>query len=109
MQIILIQPVVSNYLNQRQKAVISQFSPFFYPIGTIITLIPFAGIIGKEAQEAFRDNWQIVFLVIGLLTLIPLIGYIILGTKFDLYPSNIEKRNKQEKLSLATFFKQKDT
>lgn len=109
MQIILIQPVVSNYLNQRQKAVISQFSPFFYPIGTIITLIPFAGIIGENAQKVVRDNWQIVFLVIGLLTLIPLIGYIILGTKFDLYPANIAKKDNQETLTLMKFFKQKDT
>lgn len=41
--------------------------------------------------------------------MIPLIGYIILGTKFDLYPSNVAKRDKQEKLTLTTFFKQKDT
>ncbi|MDW2834400.1 hexose phosphate transporter [Mesomycoplasma ovipneumoniae] len=107
MQIVLIQPVVSNYLNSRQKAVISQFSPFFYPIGTIITLIPF--IMSGEIQSSVRSHWQTIFLVIGLLTLIPLIGYIILGTKFDLYPSALANQTKQEKLTLLSFFKQKDT
>ncbi|WP_341488452.1 hexose phosphate transporter [Mesomycoplasma ovipneumoniae] len=107
MQIVLIQPVVSNYLNPRQKAVISQFSPFFYPIGTIITLIPF--ILNDVIQASVRSHWQTIFLVIGLLTLIPLIGYIILGAKFDLYPSALANQAKQEKLTLTSFFKQKDT
>ncbi|CRH24624.1 Uncharacterised protein [Chlamydia trachomatis] len=40
--IVLVQPIVSAYFNNGQKAVISQFTPWFYPIGTIITLAPFA-------------------------------------------------------------------
>ncbi|MBG0730911.1 hexose phosphate transporter [Mycoplasma sp. 'Moose RK'] len=109
MQIVFIQPIVSNYMNQRQKAVISQFSPFFYPIGTIITLLPFSGILGEESLKIFVDNWQIVFLAIGLLTLIPLIGYLIFGTKFDLYSAAIAQKSKEPKPTLLGFLKQKDT
>lgn len=108
MQIVLLQPVVARYMNQRQKALFSKLSPFFYPIGTIITLLPF--VAGDKLQvESIQQQWQTVFLVISLLTLIPLIGYIILGAKFDLYPDAIAARQTAEPLSLFKFFKQKDT
>lgn len=108
MQIVLLQPVVARYMNQRQKALFSKLSPFFYPIGTIITLLPF--VAGDKLQVvSIQQQWQTVFLVISLLTLIPLIGYIILGAKFDLYPDAIAARQTAEPLSLSKFLKQKDT
>lgn len=108
MQIVLLQPVVARYMNQRQKALFSKLSPFFYPIGTIITLLPF--VAGDKLQVvSIQKEWQIIFLIISLLTLIPLIGYIILGAKFDLYPDAIAARQTAEPLSLSKFFKQKDT
>lgn len=107
MQIVLLQPVVARYMNQRQKALFSKLSPFFYPIGTIITLLPF--VKGDNLLFQEQGQWQIVFLVISLLTLIPLIGYIILGAKFDLYPDAVAARQTAEPLSLFKFFKQKDT
>lgn len=105
MQIVLLQPVAARYMNQRQKTLFSKLSPFFYPIGTIITLLPFV----KGDNSLFQEQWQTIFLVISLLTLIPLIGYIILGAKFDLYPDAIAARQTAEPLSLFKFFKQKDT
>ncbi|AHH45242.1 hexose phosphate transporter [Mesomycoplasma bovoculi] len=107
MQIVLLQPVVARYMNQRQKALFSKLSPFFYPIGTIITLLPF--VVGEKIKVEIQGQWQTIFLVISLLTLIPLIGYIILGAKFDLYPDAIAARQTAEPLSLFKFFKQKDT
>ncbi|WP_434336836.1 hexose phosphate transporter [Mesomycoplasma conjunctivae] len=111
MQIVFIQPIISNYMNSRQKAVVSQFAPFVYPIGTIITLIPFVASDSKVIS-GIQSHWQTILLVISLLTLIPLIGYMILGTKFDLYPSAIEREKanpNKEQLSIMRFLKQKDT
>lgn len=112
--IVLVQPIVSAYFNNRQKAVISQFTPWFYPIGTIITLAPFA--VDTSVSKAVSAHWQEIYLGFGLVTLIPLLGYILLGSRFDIYPSTIRKEKEaqltnpdQEKLSILRFIKQKDT
>lgn len=112
--IVLVQPIVSAYFNNGQKAVISQFTPWFYPIGTIITLAPFA--FDSSVSKAVSAYWQEIYLGFGLATLIPLVGYILLGSRFDIYPSTIRKEKEaqlanpnQEKLSIWRFIKQKDT
>ncbi|MEI7038948.1 hexose phosphate transporter [Mycoplasmopsis bovis] len=81
MLIILTQPVVANFFGPKQKALISQFGIWFYPLGTIISIIPFV-ILGQNV-ESLQKNWVLVFTILGALSIIPLIVIGIFGTKFD--------------------------
>ncbi len=111
--IVLIQPVISAYFPPRVKSSISQFSPWFYPLGLIVVLAPFVG--QADILKQASNQWQYIFLGINLATLIPLIGFIIFGSRFDIYPSYLEKQREldkqhgEKKPSLLTFLKQKDT
>lgn len=90
MLIILTQPVVANFFGPKQKALISQFGIWFYPLGTIISIIPFV-ILGSNV-ESLQKNWQLVFTLLGALSLIPLVVIGVFGTKFDV-PAKIEGQN----------------
>ncbi|WP_025755365.1 hexose phosphate transporter [Mycoplasmopsis cricetuli] len=111
--IVLIQPIISAFFPPRIKSSISQFSPWFYPLGVIVVVAPFVGKV--EILKEISDKWQTVFLIINLLTLIPLIGFILFGSRFDIYPSVIKKQeeqalnNPQTKVSISTLLKQKET
>ncbi|CAC13921.1 HEXOSEPHOSPHATE TRANSPORT PROTEIN [Mycoplasmopsis pulmonis] len=90
--IILLQPVVSAYFSAKTKGKISIFTTWGYPLGTIITLAPF--LVSKDTTEALVRNWQIIYTVIGLLFLIPLITYAVLGQRFDTFQDFKEKQEK---------------
>ncbi|MCT4469594.1 hexose phosphate transporter [Mycoplasma sp. HS2188] len=80
MLIILTQPVVANFFNKKQKSFVSQFGVWFYPLGTIIAIVPF---VFAANVALIRDNWQIVLTVLSALNVVPLIVMVIFGTKFD--------------------------
>lgn len=84
---------------------------------TMIVLVqPIVSAYFNNGQKAVSAYWQEIYLGFGLATLIPLVGYILLGSRFDIYPSTIRKEKEaqlanpnQEKLSIWRFIKQKDT
>ncbi|QBF34805.1 MFS transporter [Mycoplasmopsis phocirhinis] len=80
MLIILTQPVVANFFNKKQKSFVSQFGVWFYPLGTIIAIIPFVLV---SNTEAIRENWQIVLTTLAALNVLPLIIMVAFGTRFD--------------------------
>ncbi|VEU59136.1 hexose phosphate transporter [Mesomycoplasma neurolyticum] len=112
--IVLIQPIISAFFPPRLKSSVSQFSPWFYPLGVIVVVAPFVGS-NIEFEKKIANQWQTIFLVINLLALIPTIGFIIFGSRFDIYPSYLEKQKEAEKQlgkdkpSLIKFLKQKET
>ncbi|AQU48025.1 hypothetical protein DEH79_02450 [Mycoplasmopsis synoviae] len=84
---ILFQPLVTAYFKQKTKGMLSSFSTWGYPIGAIIVLVPFAFNI--ESAKVVRSHWQLILLISSSLYLIPLILYLILGQRFDLYRSYV--------------------
>ncbi|QJR44455.1 MFS transporter [Mycoplasma miroungirhinis] len=108
MLIILTQPVVANFFNKKQKSVVSQFGVWFYPLGTIISIIPFVFVANTAA---IRENWQIVYTVLAALNALPLLVMVIFGSKFDVKTK--EQRAQEPKVNnfgiLKGYLKTKST
>lgn len=105
MLVILTQPVVSAFFGKKQKSIVSQFGIWFYPLGTIISILPFV-FAGKSS--VVRENWQLIFTILAALNVIPLIIIIIFGSHFD--KTTTENQPKQEGFKiLGKYLKSKAT
>ncbi|WP_051677968.1 hexose phosphate transporter [Mycoplasmopsis opalescens] len=108
MLIILTQPIAANFFQKKQKAIVSQFGIWFYPLGTIIAVLPFV-VTGNTAS--IREHWQTIFTTISALNIIPLIIFIFFGSKFDKVPKNTESNEPKTRswTILKGYLKQKST
>ncbi|WP_434324620.1 hexose phosphate transporter [Mycoplasma capricolum] len=89
---ILFQPVAANFFTKKTKPIYSQIAIAFFPLGSIISLVPFV-IAGDSASvDMLRSNWRTIFLVMSLLYLIPLIAVFLLGTNFDVKKDSNEPK-----------------
>ncbi|WFQ96360.1 MFS transporter [Mycoplasma feriruminatoris] len=89
---ILFQPVAANFFTKKAKPIYSQIAIAFFPLGSIISLVPFV-IAGDSASvEALQNNWKTVFIVMSLLYLIPLFAVLFLGTNFDVKKDSNEPK-----------------
>lgn len=85
--IVLLQPVVAKSVsNPKVRSLLQSISPFGFNLGFIIMSSIFvAPSVAKVLREG--DNWFYFSLVFALLTLIPLVIYIISGVNFDTKPA----------------------
>ncbi|WP_425411724.1 hexose phosphate transporter [Mycoplasma simbae] len=91
MLIILTQPIAANFFTKKEKSIASQFGIWFYPLGTILSIVPFV-FVGNV--ESVRANWQIIFTVLAVLNVIPLLIMVFFGSKFDVKTKEEKQQNK---------------
>ncbi|MBU4689600.1 hexose phosphate transporter [Mycoplasma zalophidermidis] len=108
MMIILTQPIVANFFTKKQKSIASQFGIWFYPLGTIISIVPFVFI---SKLDTIQNNWQVIFTVLAALNIIPLLIFIFMGSKFDVTNKTQQSKTKEENAGkiLLGYLKQKQT
>ncbi|MDQ0567710.1 hexose phosphate transporter [Mycoplasma yeatsii] len=103
--IILTQPVVANFFGPKQKSVVSQFGIWFYPLGTIISIVP---VLVVTNSDAVREQWKLIVTLLAALNIIPLLLFIFIGTQFDVKEN--EPRVKVNGWSiLGSYVKKKQT
>ncbi|SYV95424.1 Uncharacterised protein, partial [Mycoplasma putrefaciens] len=54
---ILFQPVAANFFSKKSKSIYSQISIAFFPLGSIISIIPFVFVSDGGGIEALRNSW----------------------------------------------------
>ncbi|AIA29758.1 major facilitator protein [Mycoplasmopsis californica] len=112
MMIILTQPIVANFFTKKQKSVVSQFGIWFYPLGTIIAVLPFVVAHYTKANDVVMNNWKTILTTLSALNVIPLLVMIIFGSRFDAKKAqeeeSMEKQESGLKL-LGVYFRKKAT
>lgn len=98
MMIILMQPVISRFFNLSHKRILSLISVQGFVVGSLVS---FAFFLDENFRIILLKNWKILAGVIGGLTFIPLIFYLILGRNFNL---NIKSVHHKTQLIKATTY-----
>ncbi|QVK05982.1 hexose phosphate transporter [Mycoplasma mycoides] len=105
---ILFQPVAANFFTKKAKPVYSQIAIAFFPLGSIVSLVPFVIAGSSEAVQNIQNNWKLVFGIMSLLYLIPLLAVLFLGTNFDVKKDSNEPKVNGFKI-LKGYLKTKST
>ncbi|CBV67109.1 hexose phosphate transporter [Mycoplasma leachii] len=103
--VILTQPVVANFFGAKQKSIVSQFGIWFYPLGTIVSILP-AFLVSMP--DSVRNQWQLIITLLAALNIIPLILFILIGTKFDIKKDEPKVKVNGWKI-LGSYIKKKQT
>ncbi|MGZ9800757.1 hexose phosphate transporter [Mycoplasma sp. AC1221] len=105
MLIILTQPVVARFFNAKTKSIVSQFGIWFFPLGSIITVVTFLAANPNDVKSA----WQIIFTVISALNIIPLLIFIFVGSRFGIKTAQERAKEPNPFVFLWMYLKKKQT
>lgn len=79
--IVLIQPVISRFFNQKQRPYFSQISPMFYPLGGLVSFSIFSN---PEVKLVLTQHYQITMAATSSITFLFILLYVIFGQNFDI-------------------------
>lgn len=79
--IVLIQPVISRFFNQKQRPYFSQMSPMFYPLAGLVSFAVFAN---PDVKYVLTQHYQATMAVTSSITFVFIALYLIFGQNFDI-------------------------
>lgn len=104
--IVLLQPVIAKSISiPKIRSIIQSISPFGFNLGFIVMTVIFVDPM-TAAFLRMGNNWFYFSLAFALLTLIPLVIYIISGVNFDVSPANAKT---EKPPTMRSLLKEKNT
>lgn len=88
--IVLIQPVISRFFNQKQRPYFSQMSPMFYPLAGLVS---FAIFSNPEVKLVLTQHYQITMAATSSITFLFILLYVIFGQNFDILKGSDQNLN----------------
>lgn len=79
MLIVYVQPIISRFFKNNQKALLSSITTSGYPLAVVCS---FAFVLNNNMKNILLQNWQITATVVAAIIVIPLILYILFGHNF---------------------------